>query len=104
MPEQVHPLEDVLGVLGLGPKFAVQTKKLQLELLFCVQQVSRLDLNYYAPHWISQGVDIPSLCKLSAFKLPAKCVAKYLADHPLFALPANKHSGFVVLPSGMYQF
>ncbi|KAH6927454.1 hypothetical protein HPB50_004184 [Hyalomma asiaticum] len=60
---KVHVVEDirlpgfVRGVLGLGPKFAVQPQMKKPELLSMVRQVSKRAPEHEATRIISEGVD-----------------------------------------------
>ncbi|XP_077551733.1 uncharacterized protein LOC144165834 [Haemaphysalis longicornis] len=94
---EVELLEDLRGVLSLGPKFAVEPKLKAPELLSLGRQVSSRAPEAEAERCISEGVDVLMRTKSVVSRVPIRKVSAALRDRDLAVLPADKEGGFVVL-------
>ncbi|KAH7947108.1 hypothetical protein HPB52_007539 [Rhipicephalus sanguineus] len=70
VPESLHLSDDVVQVLGLGPKFAVEKRMTKPELLSVVRRVSRKATDGEEARLTSEGVDALGRCKPNCSKLP----------------------------------
>ncbi|KAH8033760.1 hypothetical protein HPB51_015792 [Rhipicephalus microplus] len=100
--KQVNLPDKILDALSLGPKFAVETKRIPEELMTFVRQVSKYATQEAVLRLITEGVDVVARSKVASPKLSVKRVADYLTDNSLCVLPADKEGGFCVLSMGVF--
>ncbi|KAH9361388.1 hypothetical protein HPB48_005237 [Haemaphysalis longicornis] len=98
--QQIHALEpldlppDVIRVLSLGPKFAVQPKSSPPELLPFVPDISRNAPISEQERCIYEGVDVLSRTRPAPSSLAIKRIRTFLEERGLAVLPADQEGGF----------
>ncbi|KAH7948011.1 hypothetical protein HPB52_017700 [Rhipicephalus sanguineus] len=89
VPEDLHLPDDVIQVLGLGPKFGVQKQRTNPELLTVVRQMSRRATEAVAPSWL-HGLAVEVEAKRRRPLRPLSS-ARHSGLHPTVTLPTSIH-------------